>query len=89
MQRLTARGFTLLETMVALAIMGIVLAAGVPSMSAWIFAGKAASASQFYAEGLALARGQALTHNSASRLVLLANPGKLLDWRVDICFPRP
>lgn len=88
-QPLSTRGFTLLETMVALAMMGIVLAAGVPRMSAWIFAGKAASASQFYAEGLALARGQALTHNSASRLVLVANPGKLLDWRVDICFPRP
>ena len=82
-------GFTLLETMVALAIMGIVLAAGVPSMSAWIFAGRAAAAGQFYAEGLALARSQALTHNSASRLVLLENPGKLLNWRVDICFPRP
>lgn len=83
-------GFTLLEMMVALVILGIVLAVGVPRMSAWVTASQAKAASQFYAEGFALARAQALTHNSASRLVLTDNAanGKL-NWQVDICFPRP
>ena len=84
-----ARGFTLLESLVALAILGSILAFGAPSMAAWISATRAAAASQFYAEGFALARAQALSHNSASRLVLSENANGQLDWQVDICFPRP
>lgn len=83
------RGFTLLESLVALAIIAGILAFGAPRMSAWISASRAASAAQFYAEGFALARAQALSHNSASRLVLSENANGQLDWQVDICFPRP
>lgn len=84
----SVRGFTLLEAMIALAIMGVVLAMGMPRMSAWIFAGKVAAAGQFYAEGFALARNQALTRNGASRLVFTANKGNgQLDWQVDVCYP--
>ena len=83
------RGFTLLEAMIALAILGVVLSIGMPRMNAWIYAGKVAAAGQFYAEGFALARNQALTHNGASRLVLSTNAGNgQFDWQVDICFPR-
>lgn len=83
-------GFTLLESLVALAILGGLLAFGAPRMAAWVNASRAASAAQFYAEGFALARAQALSHNSASRLVLSENAGNgQLDWQVDICFPRP
>lgn len=85
-----AGGFTLLESLVALAIIGGLLAFGAPRMAAWVNASRAASAGQFYAEGFALARAQALSHNSASRLVLSENAGNgQLDWQVDICFPRP
>lgn len=83
-------GFTLLEMMVVLAIFGVVLAIGVPSLHTWIFANKVTSAGQFYTEGFALARSQALTHNSASRLVFEENAANgQFDWQVDICFPRP
>ena len=83
------RGFTLLEAMIALAILGVVLSIGTPHMNTWIYAGKVAAAGQFYAEGFALARNQALTHNGASRLVLSTNAGNgQFDWQVDICFPR-
>lgn len=76
--------------MIALAILAVVLSVGMPRMNAWIYAGKVASAGQFYAEGFALARGQALTHNSASRMVLSENAvNGQFDWQVDICFPRP
>lgn len=85
-----AHGFTLIEAMIALAILGVVLSLGVPRMSEWVYKNKVASAGQFYAEGFALARSQALTHNSASRLVLTENAANgQFDWRVDICFPRP
>jgi type IV fimbrial biogenesis protein FimT len=84
------RGFTLIEAMIALAILAIVLSIGMPRMNDWIYASKVAAAGQFYAEGFTLARNQALTHNGASRLVLSTNAGNgQFDWRVDVCFPRP
>lgn len=83
-------GFTLVEAMITLAVFAILLAVGVPRMSDWVAATKAAAATQFYAEGLALARAQALAHNGASRLVLSDNAvSGQYDWRVDVCFPTP
>jgi type IV fimbrial biogenesis protein FimT len=82
-----AAGFTLIEALVALAILGGLLALGMPRMSEWVQANKAASAAQFYAEGFTLARAQALGHNSVSRLVLTENASNgQMDWQVDICF---
>jgi type IV fimbrial biogenesis protein FimT len=85
-----AGGFTLIEAVVALAVMAVLLAVGIPSMSGWLQARKAAAAAAFYKEGFQLARAQAVGHNSASRLVLSENTvtGQM-DWQVDICFPTP
>lgn len=79
-------GFTALEAVIAVAILGILMAVGIPRMSGWLAATKAAGAGQFYVEGFTLARTQALAHNSHSRLVFIDNPGGQPDWRVDICF---
>lgn len=79
-------GFTALEAVIAVSILGILMAVGIPRMSGWLAATKAAGAGQFYAEGFALARTQALAHNSHSRLVFIPNQGGQPDWRVDICF---
>lgn len=83
-----ARGFTLIEAVVVVAIMSILLVVGMPSMSDWLLGRKAMAAAVFYREGFALARGTAISHSAHSRLVMSDNPanGKL-DWRVDICFP--
>lgn len=82
------RGFTLIEMMVSVVILGLVLAVGMPSLSAWTNANKAASAAEFYMEGFRMARQQALGHNSASRILLTTNNDNgQMDWQVDICFP--
>lgn len=78
-------GFTALEAIIAVAILGILMAVGIPRMSGWLSATKAAGAGQFYAEGFTLARTQALAHNSHSRLVFIDTPGGQPGWQVDIC----
>jgi type IV fimbrial biogenesis protein FimT len=88
--RRPAGGFTLIEAVVALAVMAVLMAVGIPTMSTWMQSRKAAAAASFYKEGLQLARAQAVTHNSASRLVLSDNAATgQMDWQVDICFPTP
>ncbi|AVR97269.1 GspH/FimT family pseudopilin [Pseudoduganella armeniaca] len=82
-------GFTLVELMVAIAIMGTLLAVGIPNMTTWVLSNKARGASEFYAEGLATARREAVTRNAASRFVLSPNANGQLDWQVDVCFPVP
>lgn len=80
-------GFTLIEAGVVLAILGILIAVAVPAMQDWVLGRKAMSAAGFYQDGLALARSQAVAHNSASRLVLVDNPNGQMDWRIDLCWP--
>lgn len=81
-----ARGFTFVETAVVVAIAGIMLAVGLPSMSNWLLNRKAAAAATFYQDALTLARNTAIAHNAHTRLVLTPNAdnGKL-DWQVDLC----
>lgn len=83
-------GFTLIEAVVAVAVLAVLVAAAVPKLSGWRQARKAEAAAAFYKEGFQLARAQAVSHHSASRLVLgdNATTGQM-DWRVDICYPTP
>ena len=81
------RGFTLLEALVVVAIIGVLLAVGIPNMRSWLGNTAANGAAQFYAEGFRLAKHQALANNSRSRLVLTSNAQSgQLDWQVDVCF---
>ena len=83
------QGYTLIEVMVGVAILGILLAAGIPAMTHWIAANKARAASEFYLEGLSMARRQAVVHNARSRFVLAPGTNGQFDWQVDLCFPAP
>ena len=80
-------GFTLIEALIALAMLGILVAIGMPSMSGWLATSRASASAEFYAEGFKLARAEALKHNSASRILLTANANGQMDWQVDLCFP--
>lgn len=86
--RARADGFTLIELMVGLTILSITLAVGWPAMTGWLTATRAQAATEFYAEGVRMARAEALKRNVESRLTLTANTTNgQLDWQVDICLP--
>lgn len=81
-------GFTLVETMVVLAIFGILMAVGVPNMRSWLGATTSTGAAQFYAEGYTQARSLALANNARSRLVFTENAQSgQRNWQADVCFP--
>lgn len=83
-------GFTLVELMVTLAVFGFLLSIGVPNMTRWVIKNKAASASEFYADGFSTARRMAVSHNAETRITLTANATNAqYDWQVDICYPAP
>jgi type IV fimbrial biogenesis protein FimT len=87
--RASSAGFTLLEAMIAVAVMGILLVLGVPKMNDIMLARKADALNEMYAEGIRLARQQALSHNASSRLVLSPNASNgQQNWQVDVCFPE-
>jgi type IV fimbrial biogenesis protein FimT len=64
------RGFTLVELMVSLAIVGALLAMGVPSMSAMIQNAKLGSATKSYLIGIQTARAEAIRMNVPVDFVL-------------------
>ncbi|QBE65692.1 pilus assembly FimT family protein [Pseudoduganella lutea] len=89
LQLRAGRGYTLIELMVGVAILGSLVAVGIPNMTNWVVANKAKAASEFYLEGLSMARRQAVTHNARSRFVLTPGSNGQFDWQVDLCFPAP
>jgi type IV fimbrial biogenesis protein FimT len=89
LRRRLDRGHTLIEVVVGLAILGIVLGVGIPNLTAWVITNKAKAASEFYLDGMSMARRQAVAHNARSRFVLTPNANGQYDWQIDLCFPVP
>jgi len=63
-------GFTLIELMFAIAIVGILLAVGLPEASQWTQNTKIRTASESISNGLQLARGEAVRRNTLVEFVL-------------------
>lgn len=83
-------GFTLLEAMIALAIIGISLSIGIPALFDWVRATKLQAASEFYAEGFRFAHDEAVKRKASTRITLTTNATNgQLDWQVDLCYPTP
>jgi type IV fimbrial biogenesis protein FimT len=82
------RGFTLIEMMITITILGILMATGLPSLFTWVATSRANAVPEFYLDGLRRAREGAIKYNSAARLVLTANAGNgQFDWQIDWCSP--
>ena len=71
------RGFTLIEFAITLAVIGIVLALGAPSFSAWIQNTQIRTATESMLAGIKLARTEALKSNCTAHFQLTDSSGAL------------
>ena len=87
-------GFSLIELLITLAVLGIVLAIGLPNVSVWIQNTQLKTAAEAMVSGLQLARAEALRRNTSVRFQLVssltsgcayANAGP--DWVVSLTDP--
>lgn len=70
MQRHPARGMTLIELMIALAILGVLLGLGLPAFSTFLANSKVRNATETLSAGLSLARSEAMRRNRNVEFVL-------------------
>ena len=68
-----ARGFTLIELAVVLAVIGVVLALGAPAFSAWIQNTQIRTAGESTLTGIKLARVEALKRNAMVRFQMMTS----------------
>jgi type IV fimbrial biogenesis protein FimT len=83
--QLRHRGFTLLELMVALTIMGMMLLAGLPSFTTFLRNAEIRSTSESIANGLRLARSEATRLNRPVSFTLAGSGSP--DWAINIFNP--
>lgn len=81
-------GFSLIELMVAIALVGLLLTLGLPSLSAWLQSNQIRNAAESVQTGLQLAKSEAVRRNTAvqfalTSLVATAAP----DWSVSCVNP--
>lgn len=81
--RHTQRGFTLIELMIAITILGIVLALALPSYKAFIQNTRLRNAAESIQNGLQVARSEAVKHNAQVRFSLGAGS----SWTVGCVVP--
>src|SRR4029077_202013 len=70
----TAQGFTLVELMVGLTIIGIVIAMGMPGFTTYLQGSKLANSAYSYLSGIQLARAEAIRRNVPVQFILTADP---------------
>lgn len=73
------RGFSLIELVIGVIIMSILLAAGIPSFTAWIQNAKIRTAAESLQDGLQLARAEAVRRNGS---VLFSLVGTNSGWTI-------
>lgn len=79
--RTVQRGITMIEVMVTIAILAIVLAIGIPNLSAWMQDTQVRSTAESVLTGLQLARAEAVRQNVRTRFQLTSSSG-MGSWTI-------
>ncbi len=74
-------GFSLIELMIAIAVLGVLMVFGAPSFSLWLQSAQVRNAAESVINGLQLARAEAVRLNTPVRFNLNSATG-LVDWEV-------
>ncbi|SHG58493.1 GspH/FimT family pseudopilin [Massilia sp. CF038] len=74
-------GFTLLELMIGIAIIALVLGLGIPTLQQWMQDSQNRRAAESIANGLQMARSEAVGRNALVRFDL-TNANGVADWKV-------
>lgn len=83
------QGFTLIELMVGVAVVGVMILFMIPSMSAWVQGNQIRSATESIQGALQLARAEAVRRNTPVEMVLtsVAAGGTSTDWAIRCVTP--
>jgi type IV fimbrial biogenesis protein FimT len=69
--RVSQRGFNLIEILVSLAVLGVLMALGVPAFSGWLQNQQIRAAGEAIVNGMQVARGEAIRRNLAVQMVVV------------------
>ena len=73
--KIATRGFTVIELMITLTVLGILFAVGFPSLSAWLQNSQIRTAAEGGLNGMQLARAEAVRRNAVVQLAFDAGGG--------------
>lgn len=76
------RGFSLIELVVAMTILGVLLARGVPTVTGWVQSSQIRTAAEAIQNGLQVARQQAVQLNTKVKFALTGS-----DWAITVVNP--
>lgn len=75
------KGFSLIELVVAIAILGVLMAAGVPGLSSWMQNSQVRATAESVLAAIQLARGEAVKQNIQTQFQV-SNTGGIANWTI-------